>query len=47
MTARERPGPPAGAPLLLACFLTDSQQPAAVLNAVHARIGAVAANALA
>jgi len=38
--------PPAGAPLLLACYLTDSRQPAAVLNAAHARIGAVVANAL-
>jgi beta-lactamase class A len=39
--------PPAGAPLLLACYLTDSQQPTAVLNAAHARSGAVVANALA
>ena len=38
--------PPAGAPLLLACYLTDSRQPTAVLNAAHARIGAVVANAL-
>jgi beta-lactamase class A len=39
--------PPSGAPILVACFLTDSQQPAAVLNAAHARIGAAVANALA
>jgi beta-lactamase class A len=39
--------PPAGAPLLVACYLTDSQQPAAALNAAQARIGATVANALA
>ena len=39
--------PPAGAPILVACYLTDSQQPAGVLNAAHAHIGAVVANALA
>jgi beta-lactamase class A len=38
--------PPAGAPLLLACYLSGSQQPAAVLNGAHAHIGAVVANAL-
>lgn len=39
--------PPAGSPLLVACYLTGSQQPAAELNAAHARIGAIVANALA
>jgi beta-lactamase class A len=39
--------PPSGAPLLVASYLTDSQQPAAALNAVQARIGAIVANALA
>ena len=38
--------PPAGAPLLIACYLTGSQQPTAVLNAAHARSGAAVAEVL-
>jgi beta-lactamase class A len=39
--------PPGAAPLLIACYLSGSQQPAAELNAAHARIGALVAHALA
>ena len=38
--------PPAGAPVLIACYLSGSDRPTDDLNAVHARIGALVAEAV-